>query len=138
MTRAGGVAKRRVRLPLGRDGVTALEFALVAPVLFMLLFGGVEFGRALHTRSTLQFAVERAARCAAVDKNLCGTPDAIKAYAASLMTGKGIGASTFSTTSTTPTNCGRQVSASLDFTLTLPKPLPSTVKLTAESCYPTG
>lgn len=134
MSRAEGVARRPVRLLLGRDGVTALEFALVAPVAITLLLGGVEFGRALHTRSTLQFAVERAARCAAIDKNLCGTPDAIKAYAANLMTGRGIGASTFSTTST---NCGRQVSASLDFALTLPKPFANTVKLTAASCYPT-
>ena len=134
MNWAKGGARKLGLLPLARDGVTALEFALVAPVAFLLLFGGVEFGRALYPRSTLQFAVEPAARCAAVDKNRCGDDAGIKAYAASRMLGRTIEASTFSAQKA---SCGRKVSASLKFDLKVPKPLPRTLTLTAESCYPT-
>jgi Flp pilus assembly protein TadG len=134
MNRAKGGARKLALLPLARDGVTALEFALVAPVAFLLLLGGIEYGRVLHTRSTLQFAVEQAARCAAVDRAKCGNAEAVKAYAASRALGHSIGASNFSSASLP---CGRQVSASLEFDLKMPRPLSRTITLTAVSCHPT-
>lgn len=48
----------------GEHGAVALEFALLLPVLLLFLMGIVEFGRALWTRSILQFAVEEASRYA--------------------------------------------------------------------------
>ena len=53
----------------GRESVsggTAIEFAFAAPVLFMFLFGIIEFGRALFTQGVMQYALYEASRYAAV------------------------------------------------------------------------
>lgn len=54
---------RPIRL-IGRDkeGVTAVEFAFVAPVMFMLLFGLLELGYVAFARSTLESAILVASR----------------------------------------------------------------------------
>jgi Flp pilus assembly protein TadG len=45
-------------------GSAAVEFALTAPILILLLFGIIETGRALWAKNSLQYAVERdAAPC---------------------------------------------------------------------------
>ena len=56
----GGARRRQAR---GR-GQTLVEFALVAPVLFLLVFGIIEFGLLLHAYITMQHAVDEAARYA--------------------------------------------------------------------------
>lgn len=43
-------------------GATAVEFALVLPVLLVLVFGIIEFGRVLWVQNTLQYAAERGTR----------------------------------------------------------------------------
>jgi Flp pilus assembly protein TadG len=50
-------------------GSALLEFSLVLVLLLMLLFGLVDFGRALYTANTLNLAVREAARFAAVAPN---------------------------------------------------------------------
>jgi Flp pilus assembly protein TadG len=50
------VAERR------RSGATLVEFAVVAPIFFMLLFGGIEFAVLGTIRSTAQNAAYEAAR----------------------------------------------------------------------------
>jgi len=40
-----------------------------------MIFGIVEFGRALWLKSALDFSVVEAARCASVNPTRCGTPD---------------------------------------------------------------
>ena len=49
---------------LKRDvaGVTAIEFAVVAPVLFILVFGIIETGQLIFTKQQLHYAVESAVR----------------------------------------------------------------------------
>ena len=47
-----------------RRGVSAVEFALVLPILIVVLFGVVDFGRAFWMRSNLQTAAEEAGRYA--------------------------------------------------------------------------
>ena len=49
------------------DGAAAVETALVLPVFLLCVFGISEIGRALWIQSTLQYAVEDAARCAAIN-----------------------------------------------------------------------
>jgi len=72
-------------------GSAAVEFALTVPVLILLLFGIVETGRALWAKNSLQYAVERAARCGSVyytcngaglgSCGVCVSDAATKAYA---------------------------------------------------------
>lgn len=47
-------------------GVTTVEFAIVSAVLFVVLFGIIEFGRALFVINALTEATRRGARMAAV------------------------------------------------------------------------
>ena len=45
-----------------RKGATAVEFAITAPVVFLLVFGAIEFARANALRHTMAIAVYEAAR----------------------------------------------------------------------------
>ncbi|GAA4129226.1 hypothetical protein GCM10022215_41480 [Nocardioides fonticola] len=57
----GGRARRR-----GSRGAAAVEFALVAPLLFLLLFGIISYGYMLSYRQALSQGAAEAARSAAV------------------------------------------------------------------------
>jgi Flp pilus assembly protein TadG len=48
------------------EGVAAVEFALILPVLALLLFGVLEFGRVWSQYQVYQGAAREGARCAAV------------------------------------------------------------------------
>jgi len=48
------------------DGVAATEFALILPVLALILFGTIEFGRVWSQYQLFQGAAREGARCAAV------------------------------------------------------------------------
>jgi len=49
-----------------QEGVAAVEFALILPVLALLLFGVLEFGRVWSQYQVFQGAAREGARCAAV------------------------------------------------------------------------
>ena len=55
--------KQRIR---GEDGAAAVEFALISTVLFMLLFGILEFGQFYSQYQAFQGAAREGARMAAV------------------------------------------------------------------------
>jgi Flp pilus assembly protein TadG len=62
--------KRRKAATDPRDrGATAVEFALLLPVLFLLLFGVIDFGRALNAQITLTQAAREGARLAALGQS---------------------------------------------------------------------
>jgi len=61
----------RAFVVLQPKGQTLVEFALIAPIIFLLLFGIIDFGMALDHRITLQHAVREGARYAAVVSD-CG------------------------------------------------------------------
>lgn len=50
------------------DGASAVEFALVLPMLVLLLFGIIEFGLAFNARVTLTHAAREGARLASVGR----------------------------------------------------------------------
>lgn len=50
-------------------GQSLVEFALVVPILALLLFGIVDFGRIFHAYLTIDHAGREAARAASVGKN---------------------------------------------------------------------
>ena len=54
-------------------GTAVVEFALIAPLLFLLIFGIVDFGRALDYYNQLTQLAGQGARAAAVNRNPDGT-----------------------------------------------------------------
>ncbi|MCU0311183.1 MAG: pilus assembly protein [Acidimicrobiales bacterium] len=71
---------RRPRRPApprarGDDGTTLVEFAIVAPVFFLIVFGIIEFGLMYRDLLTTQDAVSDGARSAAIAANNLGALD---------------------------------------------------------------
>ena len=57
----------RSRRARGDDGASAVEFALVAPLLFLLIAGTIEFGWAFHQMMDLRHGARETARLVAVN-----------------------------------------------------------------------
>lgn len=68
---------------LSRDlrGVTIVEFAIVAPILLMFIFGIIESARMLWTAQALQETAYATARCVAIDDTRCGTEALARQFA---------------------------------------------------------
>lgn len=62
-----------LRLARSERGTAVVEFALIAPLLFLLVFGIIEFGRILNTYNELTQIAGQGARAAAVNRNPDGT-----------------------------------------------------------------
>lgn len=67
-------------------GVTCVEFAIVAAVLFMVMFGVIEFGRALFVANALAESTRRGARVATI----CPVGDPRPAQVAIFANGGGV------------------------------------------------
>jgi Flp pilus assembly protein TadG len=135
-----GVRKRLVGLAKACDGATAVETAIVLPAFLLLLFAIIEGGLLFWTQSSLQFAVEAAARCEALNLNptvvnptICGSTSAVQSYAASQTFGITVSSSSF-IVSQPP--CGYQVSISYPFSFIVSGLYPGTITLNAKSCHP--
>jgi Flp pilus assembly protein TadG len=63
------------------DGASAVEFALVAPVLLAFIFLLIEGGRMEWTQQALQEVASNTARCMALGTTACADTLSIKAYA---------------------------------------------------------
>jgi Flp pilus assembly pilin Flp len=61
------------RLWTSERGTAVVEFALIAPILFLLVFGIIEFGRILNAYNDLTQLAGQGARAAAVSRNPDGT-----------------------------------------------------------------
>lgn len=62
MMRRFQLSQPRARGERGREGAIAIEFALIAPVLLLILFGIIEFGSVMYVRHVMFFAAREAAR----------------------------------------------------------------------------
>jgi len=133
--RRAPVTSRGSPASLLRDcrGGAAVEMALSFPFLVLMIFGGIEAGWMLWSASTLDYAVEEAARCAAVDATNCGTVSAVQSVAAGKAMGLGMASSAFTVTSPA---CGKQVAATYAFQFLMPFRTDFTVSIPAQSCYP--
>ncbi len=58
---------RLARLGRDTDGVSAVEFALIAPVLLMMVMGIFDLGHNMYTTSMLQGAIQQAARNSTIE-----------------------------------------------------------------------
>ena len=119
------------RFKRNQGGSVAVDFAMLAAPLFILVFGTMEVGRMLWYQNALNYSVDEAARCASIDVNNCNTSDQIKNYAAD-RSGAGFASGVFSARTQ---QCGNQVTASYPMSLNIPL-LPISLTLTAQSCYP--
>jgi Flp pilus assembly protein TadG len=61
------------------DGAAVVEFALVVPVLFLIIFAVIDFGRALWTLNVLTSGVREGARAAAIEPTTALAIDTAKA-----------------------------------------------------------
>lgn len=68
------------RLARNQAGAAAVEFALVAPLLFAFLFGLFEISRAIWTKQVIQRATHSTARCLSIGMTECLTDTGIKNY----------------------------------------------------------
>jgi Flp pilus assembly protein TadG len=116
-------------------GTAAIETALVFPVFILMVLGVFEFGRALWTQSALQYAVQVAARCGAVDVTTCASPSQVISYAVTQSQPLSVPSADFSASTQT---CGSSVSVSYPFTFVVPHLFPFDVTFSAQACYPTA
>jgi Flp pilus assembly protein TadG len=112
-------------------GTTAVEFAIIGPVVVMLLVGTVNLSLMLLAVGSMHFAVEDAARCASARPTVCGNSSSIIAYAQTRYSGSLI-APVFTYAAAA---CGNRVSATItyDFNVGMFK---QAVPLSATSCFP--
>ncbi|MGE5270490.1 MAG: TadE family protein [Thiohalocapsa sp.] len=121
--------------------MTSVEFAIVLPTLLLIVLGLVEFSRAIWMQTALDYAVQAAARCAAVNPSLCPN---VPVYAASQAFALWFDdpASVFNrTTGSCSVDAdgnanGIQVNASLPFDWLVHDLLPYSTTLTASACFP--
>jgi hypothetical protein len=98
---------KRQRAATGpRDrGAAAVEFALLLPVLLLLLFGIIDFGRAINAQITLTQAAREGARLAALGQSSSAVTSRAQAAADPLSP------VTVTVTSSCPVNAGSGVDA---------------------------
>ncbi|HYM04783.1 MAG TPA: TadE/TadG family type IV pilus assembly protein [Stellaceae bacterium] len=119
------------RLFRDASGATAVQFAFILPMFVVVIFGIIESGRVMWLQNALSFAVEGAARCAAIDTKNCGTAAQVKSWAAS-QSGATFPTSTFSLSTAA---CGKLVTANYGVNLLIPEVTPA-LTLTAQACHP--
>ncbi|MDB5450520.1 MAG: hypothetical protein JWQ52_1648 [Phenylobacterium sp.] len=119
------------RISEATSGATAVEFALVLPAFLAMTLGGLYLATLAFSISSLNFAVQEAARCAAVKTTICTNAITTIAYAAKKYTGPAP-APSFSYLTT---GCGHTVTAAATFSLRLLPDL-TDVPISASACYP--
>ncbi|MES2496861.1 MAG: TadE/TadG family type IV pilus assembly protein [Pseudomonadota bacterium] len=133
-----------MRLVRDSRGVTATEFALVAPAFLMFMFLIIDGARVAWTYQTLQEVATNSARCAALGVTGCKTASEVQAYAVARATAQGIKLTTSAVTLTPATTCASvagmtRVAIASTYQGASTKLLPSSLTtLTTESCFPTA
>jgi Flp pilus assembly protein TadG len=88
-----------------RQGAAVVEFAIIAPLFFMLVFGMIEFGRAIMVKQILTNASREGARVAVLDST---TPTAsqVTNLVTTYLSNAGISGATVTMDPTEPTSAG--------------------------------
>jgi Flp pilus assembly protein TadG len=116
------------------EGATALEAAIALPLLLTFGFVISQVANAMWIQNSLQFAVEAAARCAAINSVNCASDANIQSFAAGQAAGTPVRAANF-TVSTQ--SCGKQVTVSYAFVGKIPFVRNWAPSLTATACHAT-
>ena len=115
-----------------QQGTTAVEFAIVAPVLIALVVGTMALCVTLYLIGSLHFAVEDGARCASVKTTICSDAPTTVAYTQSRYLGPSGVAPTF-TYAAAP--CGNSVSASINYSMNVGFTT-YVIPISATACFP--
>jgi Flp pilus assembly pilin Flp len=116
-------------------GATVVEFALLLPVLLLLLLGSLEGGRYLFMTGILNHAIGSAARCAEIDPSTCGSPAALAARIAGRMADLAAPVAVpASAVSVAPAACGLTIRVVLPYPRLVP--LSPALTLDAFACAP--
>ena len=116
------------------SGVSTVEMAIVLTAFLGLLLGIVNFGLVIWTQSSMHYAVEAAARCAAVNATTCGSAAAIQNYALTQYFGQSLGGTNPFTYSAT--GCGHTVTAAYTYSLFIPFFPTYSLSLSSSACFP--
>jgi Flp pilus assembly protein TadG len=137
------------RLRRDAKGAAALDFALSASVLLLLVIGAVELGTVVWTWQALESTANDVARCAAVNVTTCGNVTSSTAEAVTYATGTAaparglnLGASNVAVSTGTSSACGTtsgtteivSVTLTYSFGAIFLVPLPGSVS--ASACFP--
>lgn len=101
--------------PSRERGATAVEFALVLPILLVLVIGIIEFGRAYHVQTTLSNAARDGARVMALQDSATAARATAKDSAPGLSL-------TDSMIAVTPTRCASDTTAAGQVSVTIDYP----------------
>ncbi len=114
-------------------GASAVEFALVVPLLIMLVIGIAEFGRAFQVQGTLSAAAREGVRTMALQNDPAAARTAVQNAAASLSP-----AVTGGQISITPAACPITGTGSTNVRLTITYPMPFLTDFFGSSVTMTG
>jgi Flp pilus assembly protein TadG len=109
------------------------------PILLLLIVGVIEVSFMMWTQLSLNFAVEQAARCGALNTTACNTAAKIQSYAAVQAVGiPGLTTANFTVYQSGAAACGTgaQVAASYDFESMVQNIVPYSLTIRATSCCP--
>lgn len=112
-------------------GASAVEFALVVPVICTLTIGAFQMCLLMFANNMLQFATDDAARCASVKTTICTGAGSTQSHAAATFGFAGM-SPTFTASSAA---CGSKVIGSASYTMNAIV-ASVTVPLSASSCFP--
>lgn len=124
------------------NGATAVEFALVLPVMILMILGVIEGNRYLWSQQAIQEATSHTARCMAISTNGCETIDGVKLYAQQRASKVGVKITTMDVTALANQNCnGTDNMSKVVISVPYASPLTTLIplfpkKLNAEACFP--
>jgi Flp pilus assembly protein TadG len=132
--------------PLLRDsrGVTATEFALVAPAFLAFMFLIIDGARMAWSFQALQEVATSSARCAALGATGCTSAADVKSYAVARAAANGVKITSSAVTLTSAATCSSvsgmtKVVIAATYQGASTKLLPSSLTtLNTESCFPTA
>ncbi|HZV11172.1 MAG TPA: TadE/TadG family type IV pilus assembly protein [Novosphingobium sp.] len=123
-----------------RRAAAATEFALLAPVFLLLLFGTIEYCRLMWITQAANEVAYSAARCLAYGTS-CSTSSTLQSYVVSRAAGYGVTVSSSAISYSSSTTCyGTAGSSQVQFTVNFNSPLSGFItslpsQITATGCF---
>lgn len=123
-------AKAAAKLRRDHGGSTAVEFAIVVPLFIALIVGIIHSALLVFTIASLNYATERAARCASVSVTRCPDAASTGSFAEASYQAMGMPVFTLATDA-----CGKSVTGTVtyDFNVVI---YHTSIPLTSTACFP--